>query len=162
MASSNALGRSCGKRCVRPTRGPERDHRGLQSKRNAGQKRPGGLRAFMPKASARELHQKHSVVRYRKALQANRAGTPGGMRVATGGLAPTAFGANSVASALGSGARRDPSAADRTYHGWSRRPLKTGTFYFARKRNFLLCLDSRQLLRAAAEPTLTNRLHHSA
>jgi hypothetical protein len=34
-----------------------------------------------------------------------------------------------------------PGTADRTYHGWSQRPLKTGTFYFARKRNFLLCLD---------------------
>ncbi len=52
------------------------------------------------------------------------------------------FGANSVASALGSSTRRDPGAADRTYHGWPRRPLKTGTFYFARKRNFLLCLDT--------------------
>jgi quercetin dioxygenase-like cupin family protein len=54
---------------------------------------------------------------------------------------PTAFGANSVASALGSSAKRDPGAADRTYHGRPSRPLKTGTFYFARKRNFLLCLD---------------------
>jgi predicted ArsR family transcriptional regulator len=49
-----------------------------------------------------------------KALQANRAGKPGGIRVATGGLAPTAFGANSVASALGCRARRDPGTADRT------------------------------------------------
>jgi hypothetical protein len=46
---------------------------------------------------------------------------------------------------LGSSTRRDPGAADRTYHGWSRRPLKTGTFYFARKRNFLLCLDRRAM-----------------
>jgi len=52
-----------------PTRETESSHRG-QAKRNAGQKRPGDLRVFMPKASAREFHQKHSVVRYRKALQA--------------------------------------------------------------------------------------------
>ena len=55
---------------------------------------------------------------------------------------PTAFGANSFASALGSSTRRDPGAADRTYHGRPFRPLKTGTFYFARKRSFLLCLDT--------------------
>src|ERR1039457_2609684 len=92
----------------------------------------------MPKASARGFHQsnrprlvnallalrKHSrVLRHRRAFA-------------------DCFGANPVASALGSSTRRDPSAADRTYHGWSRRPLKTGTFYFARKRNFLLCLDT--------------------
>ena len=51
------------------------------------------------------------------------------------------FGANPVASALRSSTRRDPGTADRTYHEWSGRPPKTGTFYFARKRNFLLCLD---------------------
>jgi hypothetical protein len=105
--------------------------------RNAGQKRPGGLRVFMPKASAREFYQsnrprlvnallvlrKHSrVLRHRRAFA-------------------DCFGANPVASALGSSTRRDPSAADRTYHGWSQRQLKTGTFYFAGKRNFLLCLD---------------------
>src|ERR1035441_2954497 len=92
----------------------------------------------MPKASAQESHQsnwprlvnallalrKHSrVLRHRRAFA-------------------DCFGANPVASALGSNARRDPGAADRTYHGWSRRPLKTGTFYFAGKRNFLLCLDN--------------------
>ena len=92
----------------------------------------------MPKASAREFHQsnrprlvnallalrKHSrVLRHRRAFA-------------------DCFGANPVASALGSSTRRDPGAADRTYHGWSQRPLKTGTFYFARKRNFLLCLDT--------------------
>ena len=91
----------------------------------------------MPKASARGFHQsnrprlvnallalrKHSrVLRHRRAFA-------------------DCFGANPVASALGSSTRRDPGAADRTYHGWSRRPLKTGTFYFAGKRNFLLCLD---------------------
>src|SRR5450631_4383601 len=92
----------------------------------------------MPKASARESHQsnrprlvnallvlrKHSrVLHHRRAFA-------------------DCFGANPVASALGSNARRDPGAADRTYHGWSQRPLKTGTFYFAGKRNFLLCLDT--------------------
>ena len=115
----------------------------------------------MPKASAREFHQKHSVVRYRKALQASRAGRPGGVRVATGGLAPTAFGANPVASALGNRIGRDPDAAERTYHGWSRRPLKTGTFYFAGKRNFLLCLD----IIVLAEHDLSQlviRLHHQS
>ena len=55
---------------------------------------------------------------------------------------PIAFGANSVASALGSSAKRDLGAADRPYHGRPFRPLETGTFYFARIRNFLLCLDS--------------------
>lgn len=55
---------------------------------------------------------------------------------------PTAFGSNSVGSALGSGAKRDRSTADRRYYGRPFRPLKTGTFYIARNRNSLLCLDS--------------------
>src|SRR6202051_2282095 len=76
---------------------------------------------------------------YTTLFRSQRAGKPGCHR-ALGGLAPTAFGANSVASALGSSARRDPGAADRTYHEWPEPPLKTGTFYFARNRNFLLCL----------------------
>ena len=105
-----------------------------QSIRNAGQKRPGDLRVFMPKASAREFHQSNQSFKTQKALRA--------LRAPPEGLSPTAFGANSVASALGSSTRRDPGTADRTYHGRSWRPLKTGTFYFARKRNFLLCLDS--------------------
>jgi hypothetical protein len=119
--------------------------------RNAGQKRPGGLRVFMPKASAREFYQsnrprlvnallvlrKHSrVLRHRRAFA-------------------DCFGANPVASALGSSTRRDPGAADRTYHGWPQRPLKTGTFYFAGKRNFLPCLDTPLLAAISAR-----RLQH--
>src|SRR5664280_241965 len=136
-ASSISRGQHYGKRYRWPTRETERLHRELESTRNAGQKRPGGLRVYMPKASARESHQsnrprlvnallalrKHSrVLRHRRAFA-------------------DCFGANPVASALGSSTRRDPGAADRTYHGWPQRPLKTGTFYFAGKRNFLLCLD---------------------
>src|SRR4051795_10660243 len=69
-------------------------------------------------------------VLYRKALQANRTGKPGQIRVATGGLAPTASGANSVASALGSLVRRDPGKTVRTYHG--------GLSTNPQNRNFLL------------------------
>jgi hypothetical protein len=54
---------------------------------------------------------------------------------------PTALGANSVASVLGNYARRDPGAASRQYHGRLQSSRKTGTFYFARNRNFLFCLD---------------------
>src|SRR5690242_15103499 len=61
---------------------------------------PGDLRVDLPKASAREFHQKQLFVLYRKALRAQRAGQPGCHR-ALGGLAPTASGASSVASALG-------------------------------------------------------------
>jgi hypothetical protein len=42
---------------------------------------------------------------------------------------------------LGRRSRRDPAAADSQYHGCFRRASKTGTFYFARKRKFLLCRD---------------------
>jgi hypothetical protein len=89
----------------------------------------------MPKASAREFHQQQKVVLYRKALRAvsNRSG----------GLAPTASGANSVASALGSRPRRDPGTAVRTYHGVPQRTLQTGTFYLAENRNFLFGSDTR-------------------
>src|SRR4029077_5041562 len=91
----------------------------------------------MPKASARESHQSNRP-RLDNALLALRKDS----RVLRHRRAfADCFGANPVASALGSSTRRDPGAADRTYHGWSIRPLKTGTFYFARKRNFLLCLD---------------------
>jgi hypothetical protein len=77
--------------------------------------RPGDLRVDLPKASAREFHQKQLFVLYRKALRAQRAGKPGCHR-ALGGLAPTASGANSVASALGAFTGRDPGKAVRTYH----------------------------------------------
>src|SRR5450432_95518 len=91
----------------------------------------------MPKASAQESHQSNRP-RLDNALLALRKDS----RVLRHRRAfADCFGANPVASALGSSTRRDPGAADRTYHGWSWRPLKTGTFYFARKRNFLLCLD---------------------
>src|SRR5450432_1746130 len=94
----------------------------------------------MPKASAQESHQSNRP-RLDNALLALRKDS----RVLRHRRAfADCFGANPVASALGSSTRRDPGAAHRTYHGWSWRPLKTGTFYFARKRNFLLCLDSRR------------------
>ncbi len=92
----------------------------------------------MPKASAREFHRKHSVVHYRKALRAQRAGKPGCHR-ALGGLAPTASGANSVASALGvrSGAtpfgHRHPTI--NSQHPFSKEDIstwqKSGHFYLA-------------------------------
>ena len=51
------------------------------------------------------------------------------------------FGANPVASALGNRPRRDPGAAVRTYHEGPKPTLKTGTFYLAGNRNFLLGSD---------------------
>jgi hypothetical protein len=60
---------------------------------------------------------------------------------ASNGASTDCSGASPVASALGIRARRDPGAADQTYHGRPKPPLKTGTFYFARNRKFLLCLD---------------------
>src|SRR5450432_3977091 len=91
----------------------------------------------MPKASAQESHQSNRP-RLDNALLALRKDS----RVLRHRRAfADCFGANPVASALGSSTRRDPGAAHRTDHGWSWRPLNTGTFYFARKRNFLLCLD---------------------
>src|ERR1035441_2645987 len=60
-ASSNALGRSCGKRGAPPTRGTESARR--QSKWNAGQKRPGGLRVFIDRKSTR-LNSSHLGISY--------------------------------------------------------------------------------------------------
>src|SRR5271169_1164410 len=95
-------------------RGTEPEGRGLESTRNAGQKRPGGHRVLMPKASARESHQSNRP-RLDNALLALRKDS----RVLRHRRAfADCFGANSVASALGSSTRRDPGAADRTYHGW--------------------------------------------
>ncbi len=63
-------------------------------------RRPGGLRVY-PAQSLRSGISPAAFIRpYRKALRAQRAGQPGCHR-ALGGLAPTASGANSVASALG-------------------------------------------------------------
>ena len=89
-----------------------------------------------PKASAREFHQKHFVV-LRKALLGDRL-IPPGLESLSGGPAPTASGANSVASALGSLPRRDPGEAVRAYHEGLEDTLKLGTFYLAVNRNFLL------------------------
>ena len=62
--------------------------------------------------------------------------------IVTGGLAPIASGANSVASALGNRTRRDPSTAVRTYHEGRPPTLKSGTFYLAGNRNFLFGSDT--------------------
>src|SRR5580765_5468220 len=61
--------------------------------------------------------------------------------IAVRGPAPTASGANSVASALGSLARRDPGETVRTYHEGFQSALKIGTFYLAGNRNFLFGSD---------------------
>src|SRR5271170_5357015 len=63
--------------------------------------------------------------------------------IAVRGPAPTVSGANSVASALGSPAKRDPGKAVRTYHEGFQSTLKIGTFYLAGNRNFLFGSDSR-------------------
>jgi hypothetical protein len=63
----------------------------------------------------------------RKAFRAQRAGKPGCHR-ALGELAPIASGANSVASALGNPARRDPGEAVRTYHVGFLQTRQLGTF----------------------------------
>jgi len=47
---------------------------------------------------------------------------------------------------LGNHARRDPGVAMRTYHGVPKRIPKTGTFYLAGNRNFLLGSDILRLL----------------
>ncbi len=88
---------------------------------------------------AREPHQKQNA-----SLQESPPGRAGPVNPEgsiAGGLAPTASGADSVASALGHRTRRDPNAAVRTYHGDPQPISKTGTFYFAGSRNFLLWSD---------------------
>jgi hypothetical protein len=55
---------------------------------------------------------------------------------------PNASGANSVASALGNRTRRDPGTAVRTYHEGLTLTPRTGTFYLAGNRNFLLGSDT--------------------
>jgi len=65
----------------------------------------------------------------RKALLGDRLRLPR-VLIAVRGPAPTASGANSVASALGSLATRDPGKTVRTYHEGFQSTLKIGTFYF--------------------------------
>jgi hypothetical protein len=75
--------------------------------------------------------------------------------IAVGGPAPTAPGANSVASALGSLTRRDPGKAVRTYHVDLDGTLKIGSFYFAGNRNFLLCSDRLKVSMKLASDSVT-------
>ena len=94
----------------------------------------------MPKASAQKFHQSNGsqldnallalrkdsrVLRHRRAFA-------------------DCFGANPVASALGDRTRRDPDAAMRTYHVGLKQTLKTGTFYLAESRNFLIGSDTQE------------------
>jgi len=76
----------------------------------------------------------HEIAHHRHAAE--------GVLIAVGGPAPIAPGANSVASALGSLARRDPNETVRTYHEGFHAALKIGTFYFAGNKNFLSGSDS--------------------
>ena len=98
----------------------------------------------MPKASAPEFHQKHCV---RPGKPSSRPGRSPGFIESLGGLAPTASGANSVASALGNLAGRDPGEAVRTYHEGPEATLQIGTFYLAGNRNFLFGSDRQRSVR---------------
>ena len=92
----------------------------------------------MPKASALRFHQSNGS-RLNGAPLALRKHS----RVLRHRRAPAdCFGANPVASALGNPARRDPGEAMRTYHQGRRLALKTGTFYLAGNRNFLIGSDN--------------------
>jgi len=95
-----------------------------------------GRRAFfMPKASALRFHQSNGS-RPNRALLALRKYS---RVVHHGRTLADCFGANPVASALGSLTRRDPGEAMRTYHGGGRSTSKpelstwprVGTFYLA-------------------------------
>ena len=61
----------------------------------------------------------------------------------TGGLSPIASEPTPSPRLWATPPGATPARLMRTYHGLAARPLKTGTFYFAGKRNFLLCLDKR-------------------
>ena len=76
---------------------------------------------------------------YRETLQAT--GRTTRIVIAPGEFAPILSIANSVASARHPARKRASLRATSTYHGQFSRLWKTGTFYFAGKRNFLLCLD---------------------
>ena len=112
---------------------------------NAGQSARRIFAFVSPKPPLGKFHQKQNASHTGK--PSGRAGPVSPGCSIAGGLAPTASGANSVASALGNRTRRDPGAAVRTYHGVPKSTLKTGTFYLAGKRNFLLGSDTSFLTR---------------
>jgi len=107
--------------------------------REAGQQRPGGLRVFLPRASARELHQKNLSCQQYKTLCSTRPNTVerrrGFRRPISSEPAPS-----HRPWTLSAGATLPTTTSP--YHDHFRRTRKTGTFYFAQNRNFLLCLDS--------------------
>src|SRR5579859_6800196 len=91
--------------------------------------KPGDLRVVWPKASAREFHQR--IQRESKTL-GGACRPPRAVPILRSQLRRLGFGRL---------ARRDPGKAMRTYHeGWGI-DLKTGTFYLAENRKFLLCSD---------------------
>src|SRR5258708_7941539 len=151
--------RRYGKPFESPTGEVEGDMRERKPKFGApGKLRPAVFALKSPKASAPRLHQRN--VGGENLLTGCLPKTQAAMRCGGAALRPRTqkrspldgragrgltadfFGASPVASALGVYARRDPGVTRSTYHGWSRRPLQTGTFYFAGKRNFLFCLDT--------------------
>ena len=113
--------------------------RRLSSETNLVRRASPAIFAFpMPKASALKFHQSNGS-RLNNALLALRKDS----RVLRHRRAfADCFGANPVASALGNRTRRDPGAAVRTYHEGLKPTPKTGTFYLAGNRNFLLGSDS--------------------
>jgi hypothetical protein len=97
---------------------------------------------FMAQSLRSGVSPPAECVQIERPSEASRTGSARRYPVAKGGPAPTASGANSVASALGSVTRRDPGEAVRSYHEGCTSTFKTGTFYLAGRRNFLFGSDN--------------------
>ena len=142
-ASSNVRGRSCGKRCERPTRGTERRLQPTTVQYGTPGKSGPAIFAF--------LYPKPPLGSFTKSIQSSDTGKPSARN---GPVSPGVIERHRRACAdcfwsqlrrIGFGqprqARPRRGGSNITTSGRGE-PLKTGTFYFARKRNFLLCLDT--------------------
>ena len=111
-------------------------NRAAKGIRNAGQKRPGGLSRFIAQGlRSSETSPKKSCVQKQNPLKATSSPAEGSSPMLSSEPPRRRLG---LEHPLG----RDPLRTSSHYHATSQRPLKTGHFYFARNRTFLLCLDS--------------------
>lgn len=120
-----------------------RERRCRERFRAPGESGPAGFASFGPRSPL--LRDSTKEKGHGKGKSKDQKQKPSdGVGATRGRVADAFFGASPVvASALGTAPGATPARPTRTYHGRRSPSLKTGTFYFARNRKFLLCLDTR-------------------
>ena len=136
MVSISLMHPRCNRFCARRDDEPNRRKTNPD---DAGQKTPGGFRILWSRTSARELHPRNPLLTFNTQPSLRRRTSSADRKE---GL-PTPISSEPAPShrpwTLLAGATLP--AMPLPYHYHSRSPRKTGTFYFAQNRKFLLCVD---------------------